>query len=61
MMGGTSTVNKKGKQNDKRRRPGAKGRGRWKDTIKALDPPVGKFKNGVLSLSQKEVKKISKS
>lgn len=53
-----TTIGKSGKQNDKRH---VKGRGRWRDNIKALDPPVGKFKNGVLSLSQKEVKKISKS
>ena len=61
-MSGTAdgTSNKTGKQNDKRRRS-IKGRGRWRDNIKALDPPVGKFKNGVLSISQKEVKKISKS
>lgn len=55
-----SISNKKEKQTD-RRRHATKGRGRWKDKIKGLDPPMGKFKNGVLSLSQKEVKKISKS
>ena len=60
MNGTLSITNKKGKQNDKRRHT-AKGRGRWKDNIKALDPPVGRFKNGVLSLTKKEVKKISKS
>lgn len=48
------------KQND-RRRHSTKGKGRWKDNIKALDPPMGRFKNGILSLSQNEVKKISKS
>lgn len=48
-------------KNGKQRRRAAKGKGRWKDNIKALDPPVGRFKNGVLSLSEKEVKKISKS
>jgi len=57
MSGSTVTTNKKRKQ----RRNVTKGRGRWRDNIKALDPPIGRFKNGILSLSQKEVKKISRS
>ena len=55
-----SVTNRKDKHGDRRRHT-AKGKGRWKDNIKVLDPPMGRFKNGVLSLSQKEVKKISKS
>lgn len=54
------TTNKKETYDDRRRHV-IKGSGRWRDNIKALDPPVGRFKNGILSLSQKEVKKISKS
>ena len=56
----TTVTDKKGKQNTKKRR-GPKGRGRWRDNIKGLDPPVGRFRNGILSLSKKDVKKISKS
>lgn len=55
-----SVTNRKDKHGDRRRHT-TKGKGRWKDNIKGLDPPMGRFKNGVLSLSQKEVKKISKS
>ncbi|XP_065884156.1 uncharacterized protein [Dysidea avara] len=56
---GGVTNNKKKKEDSKQRRV-AKVGGRWKDSIKGLDPPVGKFKNGVLSLSQKDIKRFSK-
>lgn len=35
-----------------------KGRGRWKDSIKSLEPAVGKFKNGILTLSSKDLTRV---
>jgi len=56
--GGVTTSKKK--EEDSKQRRVTKVGGRWKDSIKGLDPPVGKFKNGILSLSQKDVKRLSK-
>ena len=53
-------TNSKKKKEDTKQRRVAKVGGRWKDSIKGLDPPVGKFKNGILSLSQKDVKRLHK-
>ena len=36
-----------------------RGKGRWKDSTKSLDPGVGHFKNGVLKLNSKDIKKFT--
>ena len=35
-----------------------RGKGRWKDTTKTLEPSVGKFSRGVLKLSQKDIASV---
>lgn len=35
-----------------------KGKGRWKDRLTSLDPPVGQFKKGILKLTEPDIKKF---
>ena len=35
-----------------------RGKGRWKDRVTTLDPPVGRFKKGVLKLTEPDIKKF---
>ena len=35
-----------------------RGKGRWKDTTKSLEPSLGKFSRGVLKLSQKDISSV---
>ena len=35
-----------------------RGKGRWKDKVISLDPPVGRFKKGVLKLTEPDIKKF---
>lgn len=37
-----------------------RGKGRWKDSIKSLEPAVGKFKGGVLKLSKQDLTKVKR-
>ena len=42
------------KKRDRTKQP-VKGRGRWKESIRSLEPAVGKFKGGVLKLSKRNL------
>jgi hypothetical protein len=35
-----------------------KGKSRWKDQTKSLEPGIGKFKNGILTLSKRDLSKV---
>ena len=35
-----------------------RGKGRWKDTTKSLEPSLGKFSKGVLKLTQKDISSV---
>ena len=37
-----------------------RGKGRWKDNIKSLEPSIGKFKGGVLQLSKTDIVKVKR-
>lgn len=51
-------VSRKKRKRKEKAEKTVRGRGRWKDRIKSLEPAIGKFKNGILTLSSKDLAKI---
>lgn len=52
--GGMSVTSSKRKKDTSK----PQGKGRWKDRLSSLDPPVGRFKKGVLKVTEPDVKKF---